>query len=115
VGAIIRRVAKRAGLTIHTHTLRHKFATDLLERGANIRQVQALMGHSNLSATQVYLSITDQGLKDTVDLLDQPQQHQQQYQGWIPDLKPLPIVPIDLRRNKNAIPPYTDKPKPKRD
>ena len=59
----IRQFAIKAELgDFHTHTMRHKFATDLLERGANIKQVQELLGHENLATTEVYLSITNQGL-----------------------------------------------------
>ncbi len=68
----IRQFAKKAGLNgFHTHTMRHKFATDLLERGANIKQVQELLGHENLATTEVYLSTTDQGKRDAINLLDQ--------------------------------------------
>jgi site-specific recombinase XerD len=67
----IRQFANKAGLKeFHTHTMRHKFATDLLERGANIKQVQQLLGHENLATTEVYLSITDKGLRNAVGLLD---------------------------------------------
>ncbi|MFC1914640.1 tyrosine-type recombinase/integrase [Chloroflexota bacterium] len=67
----IKAFARRAGLDdLHAHTLRHKFATDLLERGADIRSVQELLGHENLSTTQVYLSVTDKRLREAVDLLD---------------------------------------------
>lgn len=67
----IRRLAKKAGLgDFHTHTMRHKFATDLLEKGANIKVVQELLVHENLATTQVYLSVTDTGLRQAVDLLD---------------------------------------------
>jgi len=67
----IRRLAKKAGLgDFHTHTMRHKFATDLLEKGANIKVVQELLGHENLATTQVYLSVTDLGLRQAVELLD---------------------------------------------
>ena len=60
----IRLLAKKARLDgFHTHTMRHKFATDLLEKGANIRAVQELLGHENLATTQVYLSVTDLGLR----------------------------------------------------
>jgi integrase len=70
----IRQFAKKAGLyDFHTHSLRHKFATDLLVKGANIRAVQQLLGHDNLATTQVYLSITDKHLKEAVNLLDQPE------------------------------------------
>ncbi len=68
----IRQFAHKAGLDdFHTHTMRHKFATDLLERGANIKQVQELLGHENLATTEVYLSITNKGLRDAINLLDE--------------------------------------------
>ena len=73
IGNKIRQFAKKAGLNdLHTHSLRHKFATDLVERGADIRRVQELLGHDNLSTTQVYLSITSKGIRDAVSLLDKP-------------------------------------------
>ena len=50
--------------------MRRKFATDLLERGANIKQVRELLGHYNLATTEVYLSVTDQGKRDAINLLD---------------------------------------------
>lgn len=68
----VRQFAKKAGIDgFHTHTMRHKFATDLLERGANIKQVQELLGHENLATTELYLSVTDQGKRDAINLLDQ--------------------------------------------
>ena len=73
IGNKIRFFALKAGLNnFHTHTMRHKFATDLLERGGDIRSVQELLGHTDLSTTQVYLAITDQRIRETVDLLDGP-------------------------------------------
>jgi len=67
----IKAFARRAGINeLHTHALRHKFATDLLEHGADIRSVQHLLGHENLSTTQVYLSLTDKRLHEAVKLLD---------------------------------------------
>jgi site-specific recombinase XerD len=75
----IRQFAKKAGLVgFHTHTLRHKFATDLLEKGANIKVVQELLGHENLATTEVYLSIVNQSLKDAVRLLDDREEEPQQ-------------------------------------
>jgi integrase/recombinase XerD len=70
----IKRFARQAGLNnLHAHTLRHKYATDLLERGVNLKVVQELLGHENLATTEVYLSITDHGLRDAVNLLgDKP-------------------------------------------
>ncbi len=71
IGNKISIFARKAGLNdIHTHSLRHKYATDLLESGANLRAVQQLLGHSDLATTQVYLAITDESLRDAVNGLD---------------------------------------------
>ncbi len=69
----IKNFARKAGLeNFHAHTLRHKFATDLLERGANIKVVQELMGHESLNTTEVYLSVTEKTKRDAIHLLDEP-------------------------------------------
>lgn len=71
LGMKIKDLAKRAGLTdFHCHSLRHKFATDLLNHGADIRAVQQLMGHENLNTTQVYLAITDKRLREAIKRLE---------------------------------------------
>jgi len=64
------QIAKKAGVDLHTHSLRHYFGTRLLEKGANIRAVQELMGHSSLSTTQVYVGVTAKHLEDAVGLLE---------------------------------------------
>ena len=70
LGLKINDWAKKSDVPIHTHSFRHYFATRLLEKGANIRVVQELLGHSSLNTTQVYLSVTATHLEKAVGLLE---------------------------------------------
>ncbi|MEK9154482.1 MAG: site-specific tyrosine recombinase/integron integrase [Patescibacteria group bacterium] len=66
VQRLIDYYAKAAGIAkrVHPHMIRHLFATDLLMGGADLRSVQELLGHANVSTTQIYTHLTNQGLRE---------------------------------------------------
>lgn len=66
VDNIVKKYTKLAGIPVMTtpHTLRHSYATDLLNQGVDLRMVQEFLGHRNIATTQIYTHVTNKKLRD---------------------------------------------------
>jgi len=76
IQAMVKRYTARAGITksVHPHTLRHSFATDLYRETKDIRLTQKALGHANLATTQIYTHLVDEDLETALKSFRQPQE-----------------------------------------
>jgi site-specific recombinase XerD len=66
----VKRVARRLGQNLHPHMFRHSYATELLERGADLRVIRDLLGHESVATTEIYTHVSAARQRGVVQLLE---------------------------------------------
>ncbi len=78
----VARAGKRLGVKLHPHLFRHTFATELLNRKADLRAIQKLLGHESLATTEVYMHVSPGRQREVIQLLDRPARREEGYGTW---------------------------------
>ena len=81
VEIMLKKIAKEAGLTAHPHTLRHSFATHLIEDDTKREYVQAMLGHKSPVSTAVYVHVSNKSLMGVKSPLDKPKKGRRKKSG----------------------------------
>jgi site-specific recombinase XerD len=74
---VVRRAGKRLGVKLYPHLFRHTFATELLNRRADLRAIQKLLGHESVATTEIYTHVSTARQRETMQLLEGPAGHGQ--------------------------------------